>query len=234
MTTAFLPYPEGCIRAEFIERRKRFTVNAKRADGPVAAHTNNTGSMMGLLREGRTILLSPAANPARKLKWTLEAIEFDDFWVGVNTSTPNRMVRAAFEAGQLPDTEGYTTFRSEAKTGNSRLDARIEGPRGVLWVECKNVTMVEDCRACFPDAATERGRKHLHELMTLAERGDRVALFFLVQRPDGDCFGPADFIDPEYADLLAKALDKGVEAWPFEAEVSMDGIRLGRRLPVAI
>ncbi len=152
--------------------------------------------------------------------------------VGVNTLTPNRMLYAAWEAGSLEEMEGYEHFQKEAKIGQSRLDAHLTGGRGDLWVECKNVTMVEDGVACFPDAVTERGQKHLRELMALAEAGSRVALFFLVQRPDGGCFGPADFIDPMYADLFYQALDAGVEAWPYEAHVDTKGISLGRRLEV--
>ena len=218
-------------------RHKRFTVEARALDGDDAgqvllAHTNNTGTMLGLLRPGSTALLSPASNPARKLKYTLEALELDNAFVGVNTLTPNRMLHAAWQAGAMDEMAGYTEFRKEAKVGNSRLDAHLSGPAGELWVECKNVTMVEDDVACFPDAVTERGQKHLRELMALAETGARVALFFLVQRPDGHCFGPADVVDPVYAELFYQALDRGVEAWPYVAHVDENGIRLGRRLKV--
>lgn len=239
MTTpaCLIPHPGTCRRAAFIRRHKRFTVEARALDGDDAgevllAHTNNTGSMLGLLRPGATALLSPAANPARKLPYTLEALELAGAMVGVNTLTPNRMLHKGWETGAIPEMAGYTEFRKEARTGDSRLDARLDGPDGTLWVECKNVTMVEDDVACFPDAVTERGQKHLRELMALAASGARVALFFLVQRPDGRCFGPADFIDPRYAELFYEALGKGVEAWPYVAEADEHGIRLGGRLPV--
>jgi sugar fermentation stimulation protein A len=212
-------------------------VEAEALDGvdrgaTLKAHTNNTGSMLGLLRPGATALLSPAANPDRKLKYTLEGLELFGAMVGVNTLTPNRMLYAAWQAGAMEELDGYEHFRKEAKVGQSRLDAHLSGGRGELWVECKNVTMVEDGVACFPDAVTERGQKHLHELMSLAETGVRVALFFLIQRPDGQCFGPADFVDPVYAELFYRALDAGVEAWPYVAEVDEYGISLGHRLKV--
>ncbi len=220
-------------RAFFLSRHKRFTVEAETASGErLAAHTNNTGSMMGLLRPGREILLSPAANPARKLKWTLEAVRLSGTWVGVNTSTPNRMIRAAWETGAIPEMAGFEHFRPEAKVGDSRLDAYLSGTRGELWVECKNVTLVEDQVAAFPDAVTERGQKHLRELMDLAGRGVRVALFFLVQRTDARCFGPADYIDPVYAELFYEALGRGVEIWPHVAVVDERGVTLGKRLEV--
>lgn len=216
---------------------KRFTVEAEALDGPdkgtvLAAHTNNTGSMMGLLRPGATALLSPASNPNRKLQYTLEGLELAGSMVGVNTLTPNRMLYAAWQAGAMPEMNGYAHFRKEAKVGQSRLDAYLSGDQGDLWVECKNVTLVEDDVARFPDAVTERGQKHLRELMSLAKTGARVALFFLVQRPDGHCFGPADFIDPVYAELFYEALEAGVEAWPYVAHVDETGIALGDKLKV--
>jgi len=142
------------------------------------------------------------------------------------------MLRRAWETRALPELDDYDTFRAEAKTGDSRLDARLDGPRGTLWVECKNVTLVEDEVACFPDAVTGRGQKHLRELMALAATGARVALFFLVQRTDGRCFGPADVVDPVYADLFYEALDRGVEAWPCVAQVDETGVSLADRLRV--
>lgn len=155
------------------------------------------------------------------------------FWVGVNTSTPNRMLEAAFHARRLPFAQVYTTLVREAKRGQSRLDGLLTAPDlPPLWVECKNVTMVEDNAACFPDAASERGQKHLRELMDIVACGERAAMFYLVQRPDGECFAPADFIDPAYAALFYEALSAGVEMYPFRALVSPAGIDLGPMLPV--
>lgn len=233
-----LPYPAGCVTGAFVRRVKRFSVEMTCAGEPVWVHSNNSGSMMGLLRPGATMLASPAANPARKLAWTHEAMRChgdgpEGFWVGVNTSTPNRMVEAAFHAGRLPWAAGYDTFQREKRRGESRLDARLDGPGlPTLWVECKNVTMVEDGVACFPDAVTERGSKHLREMMDIVARGGRAAMFYLVQRPDGACFGPADMIDPQYAALFWQAVDAGVEVYPHRATVGLDGVDLGGVLPL--
>ena len=143
------------------------------------------------------------------------------------------MLEAAFHARRLPFAQGYTSLVREAKRGQSRLDGLLTAP-GLppLWVECKNVTMVEDDAACFPDAASERGQKHLRELMDIVVSGERAAMFYLVQRPDGACFAPADFIDPAYASLFYEALHAGVEMYPFRALVSPAGIDLGSPLPV--
>lgn len=274
-----LPYPAHCVVGRFVSRHKRFSVAVRLHDEEVWVHSNNSGSMLGLKRPGMPVMLSPAANPARKLAWTQECVWMDwgrpaapprslpdgmptcitscitdgtadcpvdpkafdtaqehsssGFWVGVNTSTPNRLLAAAFTAGQLPFATGYTHLQREAKRGDSRLDACLTGPDlPPLWVECKNVTMVEDAVACFPDAATERGQKHLRALMDIVRHGERAATFYLVQRADGTCFGPADVVDPLYAELFWQALDVGVEIYPYRARISSAGIDLGELLPL--
>lgn len=196
------------------------------------AHTNNSGSMLGLLRPGMDIFLSPATTPGRKLPFTLELVRPDQEWIGVNTLTPNRVLQQAWLTGLLPQISQYTSFQAEARSGQSRLDAKLSGPSGELWIEAKNVTMVEDGVAVFPDAVTLRGQKHLRELMDLAQKGVRVAVFLAIQRGDGHCFGPADFIDPTFARLFWQALDAGVEFWPHLVQATPQGIALGPQLPL--
>lgn len=231
-----VPFPEPCRRAVFVRRFKRFFVECEDAGDRFLAHTNNSGSMLGLTRPGAPVLLSPASNPKRALPYTLELVGLPgggDAWVGVNTLTPNRLLRAAFAAGLLPWAAGYTSFQPEAKRGQSRLDALLTGP-GLppLWVECKNVTLVEDDVAAFPDAVSERGHKHLRAMTEIVQNGERAAFFYCVQRPDGKCFGPADYVDPIYAALYEEARVAGVESRPHRAVVSERGIALGSELPL--
>lgn len=245
LSQPLLPLPPGCRTALFLGREKRFTMRLRDpATGEVfAAHTNNTGSMLGLLRPGFEVRLSPAQSPGRKLAWTVEQIRVPGpphapergFWVGVNTASPNRMLQAAWQADALPEFKGYVNFRREAVCGESRLDALLTPAESgaELWVECKNVTLVEDEVALFPDAASPRGCKHLETLTRLVREGRRAALFFLVQRPDARCFAPAAVVDPQYARLYAEALAAGVEAWPWVARVTAAGLHLERRLPLA-
>jgi len=225
-----MPLGDGCRRAVFKRREKRFLVLVELDGQDVWVHTNNSGSMLGLLRPGREVLISPAGNPKRKLPYTLELVRIDGIWVGVNTLVPNRMLRYCFEGKLIPEMDGYTAFRAEARVGQSRLDALLDGPSGKLWIEAKNVTLVEEEVAYFPDAVTLRGQKHLRELMSLAAQGIRVACLYLVQREDARCFAPADFVDPVFADLVWKAEEAGVEMWPYLAVVSPEGIGMGKRL----
>ncbi len=244
-------HPKDCRVGYFLRRQKRFSVSVLLDGEEVWIHSNNSGSMLGLLRPGMPVLLSPAQNPKRKLAFTQEAAwmpynwgqwksdgqSFSDysqgFWVGVNTSTPNKMLEAAFNARALDFADGYTHIKREAKRGASRLDACMSAEgKPTLWVECKNVTMVEDEVALFPDAASERGQKHLLELMDIVQKGERAAMFYLVQRADGQCFGPADVIDPTYAKLFWQALEAGVEVYVYHALVRPEGVYLGDALPL--
>ncbi|THB69426.1 MAG: DNA/RNA nuclease SfsA [Desulfovibrio sp.] len=234
MHTQLISMPETMIHARLVARDNRFVVTARTEKGLLQAHCNNSGSMLGLLKPDSEILLSLASNPKRKLPYTLEAVHCFGGWVGVNTQTPNVMIAAAFHAGLLPGAGDYATFQREVKRKHSRFDGLLTGDSAPpLWIEAKNVTLVEDDIAAFPDAVTKRGQKHLLELMDIVDSGERAAMFFLVQRPDGKCFGPAEYVDPEFARLFWQAVDTGVEVWPFRAEVSPEGIGLGPRLPLA-
>ncbi|GFK92984.1 Sugar fermentation stimulation protein A [Fundidesulfovibrio magnetotacticus] len=228
-----LPLSGPARVARLVGRRARFLMDLEDGAGErFTAHTNNTGTMLGLLRPGAQVLATRRDTPGRKLPWSVEAVRPGAFWVGVDTSVPTRALRAAWAAGLLPETAGYETFKAEPRFEGGRLDALLEGPAGPLWVETKNVTLVEDCQAQFPDAPSERARKHLTELSRLARKGERAALFFCVQRPDARCFGPAWAVDEAYGREFHQALEAGVEAWAYVLDVGEDGYRLGGRLAV--
>jgi sugar fermentation stimulation protein A len=253
MTLPLLLFPPGSAFGILRRRVKRFIIEFTLDGRECRAHSNNSGSMLGLVREGNPIMVSPAALPGRKLPYTLELVGLPaahplpetpsgpfslappaSLWVGVNTLVPNRLLKAAFAAGRLPWAQGYREYRAEAKRGLSRLDALLTGP-GLppLWVECKNVTLVEDGVAAFPDAVTTRGQKHLREMTEIVKSGERAAFFYCVQRADARCFSPAEYVDPEYAALFYAGLAAGVEAYPHLALASAGGIDLGACLPLA-
>jgi sugar fermentation stimulation protein A len=117
---------------------------------------------------------------------------------------------------------------------HSRIDLLLESPVRRCFVEVKNVTLVENGKALFPDAVTTRGQKHLNELMRVVRDGDRGVIFFTVQRGDGRSVSPADSIDPEYGRLLRLALKNGVKALAYRAQVTPQEIVLTERLPVIV
>lgn len=231
--------PENCLQGKLIRRHKRFSVEVELENKiRVWAHCNNSGAMLGLLKKDSPVLISPAVSKNRKLLWTLERIWVGDnkngFWVGVNTLVPNKLLAAAFRENLLDFAKDYKIFKAEAKRGDSRLDACLRGTNlPDLWVECKSVTLVEAGVAGFPDAISQRAKKHLEELEDIVTCGERGAMFFVIQRPDSSCFSPADYIDEVYAETFWKALAKGVEAYAFEAVQFSNGIALGRQIKIS-
>ena len=177
--------------------------------------------------------LSASSNPKRKLKFTWELIDVGGSLVGINTMVPNRLTKKAILDGQIHELASYETVRSEVKCSEaSRLDLLIEGP-GLpkCYVEVKNCTLVEDGVAYFPDAVTARGLKHVNELIELVAQGHRAAMFILIQRSDAEIFKPADHIDPAYGKKLREAIPKGVELLCYDTEISLERIRIRRKIP---
>ncbi len=231
-----MEFPAPLVRGRFLRREKRFFIHARLDDGTdVVAHTNNTGSMRGCLAEGARVWLSPAANPERKLKWSLEIVEAAakdnqghdiQVLVGVNTILANKLVTEAITGGLIPALAGFDSLRTEVRFGSrgSRVDILLAAGDQRVWVEVKNVSLVENGHARFPDSPTERGRKHLLELEEMVAAGDRAALVFCCQRADAFTVGPADDIDPEYGRLLRQAAAQGVEVIGLSACVQPQGI----------
>jgi sugar fermentation stimulation protein A len=148
---------------------------------------------------------------------------------------PNRLVADGIERGLISELQGYDTIRREVRvSARSRLDLCLTRRGQRCLVEVKNVTLGLDGVAAFPDAVTERGTKHLRELIRLARRGDRATLIFVVQRNDCHTFRPADEIDPEYGRWLRRAAASGVEILVYQGRVTSREIRLIRRLPVCL
>ena len=153
--------------------------------------------------------------------------------VGINTQIPNRLVATSIEAGLVPDLSGYDSIFREVKTsGKTRLDILLsKGEKNRCYVEIKNCTLVEDGMACFPDAVTSRGLKHLVELRSLVSAGFRCVIFYVIQRMDALTFQPADHIDPAYGKELRRALKNGVEILVYDTQIDLKTIRLNRKIP---
>ncbi len=224
---------KALVPAVFLRRPNRFIAEVVMDDGrKESVHCPNSGSMRGCLKKGAPVRLS-AAPPGRRRKtaYTWEMIRIDDTWVGINTSVPNELAFQAAEKRALPLFQNITGVHREVPAGHSRLDLKAETPAGSLWVEVKNVTLVEDGTAFFPDAVTARGTKHLDVLVEKVRSGDRAAMLYIVQRSDALRFAPAAHIDPAYADRYGWARSQGVAVWVVQAAVSPEGICLERILP---
>jgi sugar fermentation stimulation protein A len=220
------------IRGTLVQRYKRFLADVRLADGQiVTAHCTNTGSMMGCKEPGSAVYISRSDKQSRKLAYTWEMLQINRAWVGINTMHPNRLVSEAVEGGIIPELLGYHSIRREVVTRpGTRLDLCLEGRDGLCFVEVKNVTLAVDGVAAFPDAVSERGTKHLKELIRLRRKGHRAAVFFVIQRQDCHSFRPADEIDSEYGRWLRRAIKAGVEALPYRAKVTPKEIFLTQRI----
>jgi sugar fermentation stimulation protein A len=227
------------IPATLIRRYKRFLADCRLDDGrEITAHIANPGSMMGLKDEGQRIWLEPNDDPKKKLKFGWRLVEHPGgHFTGVDTSVPNRTLKAALMAGQVPGLDGYDLIRPEVKYGeNSRIDFMLTGAnRRDCYVEVKSVTLSrQPGLAEFPDSVTARGTKHLGELAAMAQSGHRAVMFYLVQRTDCTSVTLAADIDPTYAAAFKSAQATGVEVLSFACKISPEGVSLGAALPFTL
>lgn len=209
------------------------------ADGRVVtAHCANTGTMASCWEPGAPVQLSHSDNPRRKLEWTLERVDMGGGWIGVNTMRPNQVVEAAVRRGQVPGLEGYRSVRREvpfAAKGlpRGRLDLGLEdGCRPDALVEIKNVTLLDGDCLRFPDAVSERARKHLDLLVAVVRGGRRGIILYVANRPEGGRVGPAWGIDPAYGERLAGAVSEGVEAMAVRVVHGPESMDVAAILPV--
>lgn len=233
-----MQFPTPLIPATLIKRYKRFLADCRLEDGrEVTAHCANPGSMMGLAEPGLKIWLEPNDDPKKKLKYGWRLVEHaDGHFTGVDTSVPNKALRAALEAGDIPELSNYSTVRPEVKYGeNSRIDFLLSA-EGLpdCYVEVKSVTLSrKPGLAEFPDSVTKRGTKHLGELAAMADAGHRAVMLYLVQRTDCAEFTLAKDIDPEYAAAFDIAKNAGVERLIYDTHISPKSIELGKPLSAA-
>jgi len=223
------------VPATLIRRYKRFLADIRLEDGrEVTAHCANPGSMMGLAEPGMRIWVEPNDDPKKKLKFGWRLVEHENgHFTGVDTSLPNRALRAAFEAREVAEFAHYGGVRAEVKYGqNSRIDLLLqEVGLPDAYVEVKSVTLSRAPGVAeFPDSVTARGAKHLTELAEMAKAGHRAVMFYLVQRTDAAVFRLAADIDPTYAGAFAEARAAGVEALAYDTKITPEGVVLGQRV----
>ena len=225
------------VPARLIRRYKRFLADCRLADGrEITAHCANPGSMMGLAGADMKIWLEPNDDPKKKLKFGWRLVDHENgHFTCVDTSVPNRALRAALQARLVGPLADYETVRPEVKYGtNSRIDFLLSQP-GLpdVYVEVKSVTLNrQPGLAEFPDSVTARGAKHLNELSAMARQGHRAVMLYLVQRTDCDHFDLARDIDPTYAAAFDAARAQGVETLCFGTVITPQGVELAGPLTI--
>jgi sugar fermentation stimulation protein A len=199
----------------------------------VQAHVPNTGTLLTCWTPGAPVQLTRAGNARRKLPWTLERVDMGGGWIGVNTLRPNQVMAEGIAAGRIPQLAGYARLCRErsvapAGGGSGRIDIALEaGARPPALVEVKNVTLLDGRYLRFPDARSERGRKHLALLAAAVAAGQRGVMLFALNRAEGECFAPAWDIDPRYGQALLAAARAGVELLAVRMRHGPHGIDVG-------
>ena len=206
-------FSQSLVPAKFIKRYKRFFADCQLEDGEiVTAHCANTGSLKSCFEENGRVFLLKNDDPKKKLKYSWELSQVSGQLVGINTSRPNLIFRLALEQHLIPAFSHNIEIKSEVKLGlNSRIDYVLtDNNQRKTFVEIKNVTMKIGDALCFPDSVTERGKKHLLELIECIKVGHLAYMFYFCNRSDGDYFRIAHEIDADYYRTLQYAMQCGV------------------------
>lgn len=221
--------------ATLIKRYKRFLADVTTPDGEVMTiHCANTGAMTGCATPGDTVWYSTSGNIKRKYPYSWEITQTaDNHLICVNTLKANQIIEEALIAKNIPELSEYSEIKPEIKYGseNSRIDfflSKKDLPD--CFVEVKSVTLFERNQGYFPDTVTLRGQKHLRELTLIAKEGKRAILLFVALHSGIHVASAAAHIDKKYALLLEEAINNGVEVICYQADISVQQIRLGKKL----
>ncbi|MTD40977.1 DNA/RNA nuclease SfsA [Erwinia sp. CPCC 100877] len=222
--------------ATLVRRYKRFLADAITPSGEtLTLHCPNTGAMTGCATPGDTIWYSTSANAARKYPHTWELTETArGATICVNTLRANAVVKEALSNHLIFGLDGYRQLHSEVKYGaeRSRIDFMLQADDRVnCYIEVKSVTLADANRGWFPDAVTERGQKHLRELISVAQGGERAVLLFAVLHSAIDSVSPARHIDAKYGQLLDEAVAQGVEVLAWKASLTRTALQLSTPVP---
>ena len=219
-------------RGFFIRRINRFVAEVE-ANGRIErVHVKNTGRCKELLIPGATVYLNEAANPNRATKYDLVAVEKGDRLVNVDSGAPNIVIREFLQSGEYLD--DVTVIKSEAKYGASRFDFYVEAGKRRIFIEVKGVTLEENGAVLFPDAPTQRGVKHLDELVNSIRDGYDARVVFVVQMSGVLYFTPNRRMHPAFGDALVRAGNAGVTVEAYDCVVTPDSMTIGRAVEVRL
>ena len=228
---------QDLVEGRLLRRYKRFLADVELAGGgEITAHCPNTGAMTGCAEPGDRVWLSRSESKTRKYPHTWELVETAQGMACVHSALANKVVREAFEKGRIEGFSAYPEVLSEVKYGSgSRADLLLQGEAGRVFVEVKSVTL---CRSggqgVFPDAVSDRGRKHLRELQAVVDRQTRAVMFFCVMHTGIASVSTAGDIDPRYRQAMLEAIEGGVEVLAWGTEISTRGIGLSHPLDFSV
>ena len=195
-------------QGKFISRPNRFIANIEIDGDTQVCHVKNTGRCRELLIPGTRVFVQKSDNPMRKTIYDLISVYKDDMLINMDSQAPNRVFYEwAKQSGYF---KNLTYIKPEYKYKNSRFDFYIEADGKKIFVEVKGVTLENEGIVSFPDAPTQRGVKHINELIDAVNSGYEAYVFFIIQMERCTCFTPNAENHKEFADALANAKEKGV------------------------
>ena len=221
---------DNIVRGRFLSRPNRFIALVDIDGAETVCHVKNTGRCRELLVPGAEVYLVPGTAPGRKTPYDLVAVDKSGVLINMDAQAPNRVFA---EFARTFDPQALAV-RPEFRFGDSRLDFCLERPDGLHLVEVKGVTLESGGHARFPDAPTERGVKHLRELMRAVEQGHRATAFFVVQMAQVTDFAPNDDTHPAFGAALRQAIAAGVQVVAYACRVTPDTMSIDRPVPVIL
>lgn len=224
-------------RAVFLDRPNRFIAHVCLGGETVVAHVKNTGRCKELLVPGATVYLEKSDNPARKTLYDLIAVEKNVsretiVLINMDAQAPNKVFGEWAAAGRF--VPGLTLLRPETTFGKSRFDFYWEAGDRRGFVEVKGCTLERDGAAYFPDAPTERGVKHVEELMAARRAGYEAALFLVIQMEGVAFWSPNDETHPAFGDAVRRAAEAGVRIMAYDCAVTPDSLEINAPVEVRI
>lgn len=220
---------------KFLKRMNRFGVMIQGDEKEHYIHLLNSGRLRELLIPGTSVGWIARDKPG-KTEGSLYLVEHKNEKVILVSTIANKLFESAFKAGLLTEFSSKYELQAEVKIGKSRLDFCLSHPedKEKVWIEVKSVTLNQDGVARFPDAPTERGVKHLNELIALKEQGHRAAVVFMILRGDVNSFEPNDMTHPEFGDTLRQAISIGVECYAYQSTWNWEGCKKIEAVPCNI
>lgn len=223
---------ENTKRAVFLDRPNRFIAHVDLNGQTETVHVKNTGRCKELLIPGTEVILEESVNPARKTKYDLICVNKSGRWINMDSQVPNKAAAEWIRAGRLFPEE--VTLKTEKVYGNSRFDIYVESPCRKAFIEVKGVTLEENDIARFPDAPTQRGVKHVEELIRCQEDGYEAYLLFVIQMKGIREFEPNWSTHPQFGEVLQKAQNAGVHLLAYDCLIRENYIEIQDPVPIRL
>jgi len=226
---------EGKItKGIFKQRLTRFSALVKVKRKTVQSFLPNPGRMSGLLSPGVEVILKEVLNGERKTSYDLIGVYYNAQKISVDSRVPNKLVLKALGNRDLPEFSEYTLIKPEHLYGHTRFDFFLSNKYRHCLLEVKSCTLVKNGIAMFPDAKTERGSRHVRDLLKAKNEGYRACILFVIQRTDAYAFSPNDETDREFGRILRHAATRGVEVYAYCSEFVKDRIILKAKIKVKL